>query len=181
MKAPRQSAAMIRRLAGCLAAAIFLTSCASLPPPSTASSVDLTRYAGDWYEIEAFPNWFQGGCTATKASYTPRPDGKIRVLNTCERNGQPVSIEGTARVVPESNNAKLKVSFFWPFEGDYWILDLDPSYRWAAVGTPNRKYLWILARTPQLDPAVLARLRVRLAAQGYDITRLRATPPADPS
>ncbi len=167
---------MISRIAGCLAAAILLTSCASLPPPQTVPSVDLARYAGSWHEIESFPNWFQGGCTKTKAEYSPLPDGRIRVVNTCERNGRPVRIEGTARVVPGSNNSKLKVSFFWPFEGDYWVLDLDPAYRWAAVGHPNRKYLWILARSPQLEPDELARIRQRLAAQGYDISRLRPTP-----
>lgn len=161
-------------------ATLALCACATrLPPPATVPSVDLARYAGDWYEIESFPAWFQRGCAATKASYTPLPDGKIRVVNTCQRHGRPVSIEGTARVVPGSNNSKLKVRFFWPFEGDYWILDLDPAYRWAAVGHPNRRYLWILSRTPQLDPALLASIRTRLAAQGYDISRLRATPSAD--
>ena len=171
---------MIPRFAACLALPALLASCASGPPPSTVPSVDLARYAGPWHEIESFPNWFQRGCAATKATYTPQPDGKIRVVNTCERRGRPVSIEGTARVVPGSNNAKLKVSFFRPFEGDYWILDLDPSYRWAAVGHPNRKFLWILSRTPQLDPALRASIRARLAAQGYDISRLRPTPPARP-
>lgn len=169
---------MFRRAAQCLAAAFLLASCTSLRPPQTAPAVDLARYAGDWYEIEAFPNWFQGGCTGTKANYTSRPDGKIRVLNTCARNGRAVSIEGTARAVAGSSNSKLKVRFFWPFEGDYWILEVDPSYRWAAVGTPDRKYLWILSRTPQLDPVILNSLRTRLAAQGYDISRLRPTPPA---
>jgi apolipoprotein D and lipocalin family protein len=170
---------MIQRLAAGLALTVFLTSCASLPPPATAPSVDLARYAGTWHEIASFPNWFQRGCAGTKATYTPLPDGRLRVLNTCERGGRATSIEGTARVVPGSNNSKLKVRFFWPFEGDYWILHLDPSYRWAAVGTPNRKFLWILARTPQLDPTVLASLRTRLAAQGYDISRLQTTLPVN--
>jgi apolipoprotein D and lipocalin family protein len=172
----RQPLRVIQRITVCLAVAISLASCASVPPPATVPSVDLSRYAGDWYEIESFPNWFQRGCAATKANYTPLPDGRIRVINTCERSGRPVSIEGTARVVPGSNNSKLKVSFFWPFEGDYWILDLDPSYRWAAVGHPNRRYLWILARAPQLDPALLASIKGRLAAQGYDISLLKPTP-----
>lgn len=141
--------------------------------------MDLARYAGDWHEIESFPNWFQRGCVGTKANYAPAPGGKIRVVNTCNRSGKPVSIEGSARVVPGSNNAKLKVRFFWPFEGDYWILELDPAYRWAAVGHPNRRYLWILARAPQLDPAELESIRAKLAAKGYDISRLRPTQAAD--
>jgi apolipoprotein D and lipocalin family protein len=175
---PRQTSVMTLRLAGCLASTVLLASCASLPPPATVPSVDLARYSGDWYEIESFPAWFQRGCAGTKASYTPAPDGRIRVVNTCTRGQKSVSIEGVARVVPESNNSKLKVRFFWPFEGDYWILELDPAYRWAAVGHPNRQYLWILARDPQLDPAELAGIRAKLAAKGYDINRLRRTPPA---
>jgi apolipoprotein D and lipocalin family protein len=175
---PRQTSVMTLRLAGCLVSTVMLASCASLPPPATVPSVDLARYSGDWYEIESFPAWFQRGCAGTKASYTPTPDGRIRVINTCTRGQKSVSIEGVARVVPESNNSKLKVQFFWPFEGDYWILELDPAYRWAAVGHPNRKYLWILARDPQLDPAELAGIRAKLAAKGYDINRLRRTPAA---
>jgi apolipoprotein D and lipocalin family protein len=175
---PRQTSVMTLRLAGCLVSTVMLASCASLPPPATVPSVDLARYAGDWYEIESFPAWFQRGCAGTKASYTPAPDGRIRVVNTCTRGQKSVSIAGSARVVRGSNNSKLKVRFFWPFEGDYWILELDPAYRWAAVGHPNRQYLWILARDPQLDPAELAGIRAKLAAKGYDINRLRRTPPA---
>jgi len=158
----------IRGLA--LGGATLLAACATLPPPTTVPSVDLSRYAGEWYEVEAFPTWFQRGCTGARATYTPQADGTIRVINTCQRSDR------TARI----NNSKLKVRFFWPFEGDYWILDLDPAYRWAAVGTPNRKYLWILSRTPQLDPALLARIRTRLASQGYDISRLRPATPVPP-
>jgi len=167
---------MTLRIAGSVLAAALLASCASLPPPTTAPSVDLGRYAGDWYEIESFPNWFQRGCAGTKANYTPLPDGRIRVVNTCTRGAKPVSIEGVARVVPGSNNTKLKVRFFWPFEGDYWILELDRDYRWAAVGDPSRKYLWILARSPDLEAGQLADIRLKLAAKGYDISRLRRTP-----
>lgn len=169
---------MTFRFVFCLLASLGLVACVSVSPPSTVPSVDLARYAGDWYEIESFPNWFQRGCSGTKANYTPRADGKIRVINTCERAGKREAIEGTARVVAGSNNSKLKVSFFWPFEGDYWILDLDPAYRWAAVGSPDRKYLWILARQRALEPGTLQAIRARLAAQGYDVSRLRSTPPA---
>jgi apolipoprotein D and lipocalin family protein len=161
----------------CAAMAVLFSSCASVPAPITVDSVDLGRYSGDWYEIESFPSWFQSGCAATKARYTPQADGTVEVINACQRRGRTYSIEGTARVVPGSNNSKLKVRFFGPFEGDYWIIELDPAYRWAAVGSPNRKYLWILSRTPQIDPALLGRIRARLAAQGFDISRLRSTPP----
>ena len=170
---------MIRAAGVCLTA-FLLCSCATrLPPPATVGAVDLNRYAGEWYEIESFPSWFQSGCTGTKAAYTPQADGTVKVVNTCvRRGGRPTSIEGSARVVPGSNNDKLKVRLFGPFEGDYWIIALDPGYRWAAVGTPDRRYLWVLAREPQLDPAILGRIRARLAAQGFDVSRLRPTPPA---
>jgi len=176
----RQPVCMFAVRGFALVGAMLLAACATLPPPTTVPSVDLARYAGDWYEVEAFPAWFQRGCTGARAAYTPQADGTIRVVNTCQRGDRTARIEGTARAVPGSNNSKLKVRFFWPLEADYWILDLDPAYRWAAVGTPNRKYLWILARTPQLDPDVLVRLRARLAAQGYDISRLRPARSAPP-
>lgn len=163
------------RIPAAVFAAGLLCSCSSVPPPSTVQSVDLNRYAGDWYEVEAFPNFFQRGCEKSKANYAPMPGGKIRVVNSCIRNGKPASITGTATPVPGSNNSKLKVRFFGPFAGDYWILDLDKDYRWAAVGHPNREYLWILARTPKLDAATLAGIRTRLAAQGYDIGRLASS------
>lgn len=105
------------------------------------------------------------------------PDGRIRVVNSCIRNGKPASITGTATPVPGSNNSKLKVRFFGPFAGDYWILDLDKDYRWVAVGHPNREYLWILARSPKIDSDTLTRIRTRLAAQGYDIGRLAPSVP----
>ncbi len=159
---------------------LLLCACAGthVHPPATVPFVDLKRYAGQWYEIESFPTWFQSGCQASRAFYTPLPDGAIKVVNTCDRRGKTASVEGTARVVPGSNNSKLKVRFFGPFEGDYWILDLDPDYRWVAVGAPNRRYLWILSRTPQIDPSLLGRIRARLAAQGFDVSRLQPASPA---
>ena len=176
-RAPRGNmTTMSRAVLACLGLA--LAGCSSLPPPRTVASVNLSRYAGTWHEIESFPNFFQRGCTGTKAVYTPLADSTIRVVNTCVRGGRESSVTGTARPVPGSGNAKLKVRLGGPFEGDYWILDLDRDYRWAAVGHPNRRYLWILAREPRLDAQTLGRIRLGLAAQGYDISRLRPTPPA---
>jgi apolipoprotein D and lipocalin family protein len=170
---------MIRAIPPALAC-LLVCSCATthVQPPATVPSVDLKRYAGEWYEIESFPTWFQSGCEASKAVYTPKPDGTVKVVNTCTRRGKIASVEGTARVVPGSNNSKLKVRFFGPFEGDYWILELDPAYRWVAVGSPDRRYLWILSRTAQIDPALLGSIRARLAAQGFDVSRLRPSNPA---
>jgi len=147
-------------------------------PLRTVSHVDLARYVGTWYEIASYPQRFQKGCTATAAVYTLRDDGKIQVVNRCNRDsldGRETIAKGRARIVDRQTNAKLKVSFFWPFWGDYWIIDLDPEYRYAVVGHPNRKYLWILSRTRTMDPTVYSGILERLSAQGYDVGRLQIT------
>jgi apolipoprotein D and lipocalin family protein len=152
---------------------------AAAPPPlETVPHVELARYVGTWYEIASYPQRFQKGCTGTTATYTLRNDGTVEVLNRCARdslNGRVTVARGRARVVDKQSNAKLKVSFFWPFWGDYWIIDLGRDYEYAVVGHPSRKYLWILSRTPVLDDAVYDGILERLRAQGYDTTRLVRT------
>jgi apolipoprotein D and lipocalin family protein len=140
-------------------------------PLETVSAVDLDRYLGTWYEIASYPAWFQRDCTATTAEYSRRVDSLIRVVNSCRKgslSGRLDRSTGRAKVVEGSGNAKLRVSFFWPFWGDYWIIDLDPDYRWAVVGEPKRDYLWILSRTPTMDESVYEAVVARLAAKGYD-------------
>jgi apolipoprotein D and lipocalin family protein len=158
--------------------AVFLTllsSCVStqhgnqLPPLQTVSHVDLHRYVGLWYEIGRYPNSFQKGCQDSTAMYTVRPDGKIDVVNSC-RNDQDGSLreaKGRAWVVDKNSNARLKVSFFWPFRGDYWIIDLGREYEYAVVGTPNRRYLWILSRTPEMHPDILEKIVQNVEKQGF--------------
>jgi apolipoprotein D and lipocalin family protein len=148
------------------------------PPLETVSNVDLKRYSGTWFEIARYPNRFQKDCYASRAIYRLRDDGFVDVTNVCHEGsleGPERSVQGKARVVDPVSNAKLEVSFFWPFWGDYWIIDLDPDYRWAVVGHPQRTYLWILARTPTLDRTILAEIRQRLTAQKYDVSRLIMT------
>jgi apolipoprotein D and lipocalin family protein len=149
------------------------------PTLQTVSYVDLARYVGDWFEIARTPNDFQEDCVGTTAYYSLRGDGRVAVTNRCREDalrGEEKSICGVARVVDKETNAKLKVTFFWPFEGDYWIIDLDPSYRWAVVGEPRRRYLWILSRTPTLDAHTYDAILARLPDAGYDPTRLLRTP-----
>ncbi len=144
----------------------------------TVAHVDLARYAGMWYEIASYPQRFQKGCTGTIATYTLRADGSVEVLNRCARdslNGRITVAKGRARVVDKTSNAKLKVSFFWPFWGDYWIIDLGRDYEYAVVGHPSRKYLWILCRRPTMAPAIYEGILERLREQGYDTGRLRRT------
>jgi apolipoprotein D and lipocalin family protein len=147
-------------------------------PLETVDSVDLERYLGLWYEIASYPMFFQKNCTATTATYSLREDGLIKVINSCRKgslDGKLKEAKGRAKVVDTETNAKLKVSFFGPFWGDYWIIDLDPDYQWAVVGGPKRKYLWILSRTPQMDPALYDEIVSRLPAMGYDPNALNRT------
>jgi apolipoprotein D and lipocalin family protein len=149
-----------------------------LPPLQTVAHVDLSRYVGTWYEIAHFPQSFQRGCTGTTATYTLRKDGDVDVLNRCRKgslDGKEKSALGRARVVDRATNAKLEVSFFRPFWGDYWIIDLAGDYSYAVVGHPGRDYLWILARTPTMADATLQSIVARLQAQGYETSRLVRT------
>ncbi len=147
----------------------------SLPPLQTVPKVDLDRYMGTWYEIASFPQRFQKGCVASKATYSLRSDGRVSVLNECRDktlDGKLRTAKGTAWVVDKSTYAKLKVRFFWPFSGDYWIIDLGADYEYAVVGHPKRTYLWILSRKPRMDSKTYEGILQRLKAQAYDISRL---------
>jgi apolipoprotein D and lipocalin family protein len=160
-----------------LAALLALGDCtaagATMPPLTTVEHVDLTRYLGAWYEVARYPNSFQKNCLRSEASYSLREDGDIRVVNTCQmQGGKSRSIEGKAWVVDRASNAKLKVRFFWPFSGSYWIVELGKEYEYAVVGHPGRKYLWILSRTPAMDPALFAEICGRLPSHGYDPGKL---------
>ncbi|MBZ5544262.1 MAG: lipocalin family protein [Acidobacteriia bacterium] len=154
------------------------TSANNPAPLRTVSHVDLTRYVGTWYEIASYPQRFQKGCTATAAVYTLRDDGMIEVVNRCNRDsldGRETIARGRARIIDPQTNAKLKVSFFWPFWGDYWIIDLDPGYRYAVVGHPKRKYLWILSRTPEMDGTTYEEIVEQIRAASYDPEKLIKT------
>jgi len=133
-------------------------------------SVDLSRYVGRWYEISRLTNGFQKKCADTvTANYVMRADGKIEVINRCRKaSGEYATAKGKAKIVDKKTNAKLKVTFFWPFYGDYWILDLGPNYEYAVVGEPGREYLWILSRSPRMDEALYQQLLRKMAAQGFN-------------
>jgi len=161
-----------------IAACATTTSRLHLAELRTVQHVDLTRYMGTWYEIASFPQWFQRGCVASTATYSFRADGGVDVVNRCHKerlDGEEISATGRARVADPATNAKLKVSFFRPFWGDYWIVDLGADYEFAVVGHPSRDYLWILSRRPTMDEAVYEGILVRLKAQGYDTGRLQRT------
>lgn len=152
-------------------------------PVRTVPFVDLDRYVGDWFEIARFPNRFQQRCVDdVRARYVRRADGRLDVLNQCRTGDGRIDAHGVARVVDNRTFARLEVrfapawlgflSFVW---GDYWILGLAEDYSWAVVGSPDREYLWILARTLHLDDASRAAARDIARADGFDVSRLIAT------
>lgn len=140
--------------------------------------VDIKRYTGVWYEIARYPHKFQDDCLGSKATYTLNDDGYITVLNECYKKTNGVEIKfvkGKAWIVDNKSNAKLKVSFFWPFTGDYWIIELGKNYEYAVVGHSERKYLWILSRTKNMDEELYKEILARLREKQYDTSKLIKT------
>jgi apolipoprotein D and lipocalin family protein len=187
---PKPMTAAIVRCLFPVAIAASLAACAtpemqSAVPLATVPKVDLDRYLGRWHELARTPNWFQRSCASdVTADYARRPDGTVSVVNSCRRaDGSVDRSEGTARIVDPATNAKLEVAFapeslrwipaVW---GNYWVIDLAPDYRYAIVGEPSRAYLWVLSRTTALDDATWKSIDARIAAAGYDRTKLTRTP-----
>lgn len=173
---------MLRR--ALLALPLIAAACATEPGPGTprtVGQVDLSRYAGVWFEAARFPTSFQDSarilCEAVSATYTLRPDGRMDVVNRCS-NALDGGAERVARGVARgasAGNDRLRVSFFWPFFGDYWVIGLDPDYRWSVVGTPGRDFLWILSRDARMAEADYAAALAIARREGFDTTRLRRT------
>ncbi len=172
-----------------LSLVITLSACVGSPGPvgntavpQPAKAVEIDRYLGTWYEYARYEAPFQKGCEAVSAQYSLREDGKIKVVNSCRQgavdgsiNGKAKQSTGKAKIVPDSNNAKLKVSFFGPFYGDYWVLDRADDYSWAIVGEPSGRYLWMLSREAKPAPEITALLQSRVKALGYDWSLIRLT------
>ena len=158
---------------------IFGCGSSNYAPLDVVDKVDVQRYLGKWYEIALLPNSFEKGCSCTTAEYSLIDSNTIRVINSCRKdsvNGKVDQANGKAFVVEGSNNAKLRVQFFWPFRGDYWIIDLDKeNYSYAVVGAPSRKYLWILSRSPKIDKELYNTLIEKCKAKGFDIIKLEKT------
>lgn len=152
--------------------------------PKTVSSVDLNRYTGKWFEIARYPNRFQKQCVGNvTAEYSLQSNNRITVINKClVKNGKIDEAEGEAKIIDTQSNSKLKVRFapkflsFLPFVwGDYWILDLGQNYDYALLGSPDRNYLWILSRTPNLDSATYEKLLQTAKREGFNADRLVKT------
>lgn len=155
------------------------------PPPLRAiTELSVERYMGRWYEIAKLPNWFQRQCVSdTSAQYSLLPQGGVQVLNQCRRpNGEMDQALGLAQQQGGPSSPKLKVRFapawlsFVPWVwGDYWVVDLDPAYELVAVSEPRREYLWVLSRTPTVEPTRYAALLARLSAMGLPVDKLETT------
>ncbi|XVE71108.1 hypothetical protein DITRI_Ditri10aG0124100 [Diplodiscus trichospermus] len=152
-------------------------------------NLDIKRYMGRWYEIASFPSRFQPRSGVnTRATYTLNEDGTVHVLNETFTDGKRGYIEGTAyKADPNSDEAKLKVKFYVPpflpiipVVGDYWVLYIDEDYRYALIGQPSRKYLWILCRQTHMDDELYNQLVQKAKDEGYDVSKLHKTPQSDP-
>ena len=154
-----------------------MVSCQSSSPLETVARVDIDRYQGKWYEIARLPQRFEEDCACVTAEYGKVED-YISVKNTCfDTIGQKWRVsEGKAFPQEGYENARLRVQFFFPFKGDYYIIDLDDDYNYALVGAPNRSYLWVLSRTPHLDQNTLDQLVATAVQKGFDTTQLIYTP-----
>ncbi|WP_395139715.1 lipocalin family protein [Schlegelella aquatica] len=191
--ARRARRARVALAAAALALSPGLALTADAPPLQPVPRVDLQRYAGLWYQVALYPNDFQSHCVSdTTATYTPRADGTIEVLNQCRRsNGEPDRAEGVARHASKApggvEGSVLEVRFApawlawlpWVW-GDYWVIQLADDYRYAVVSEPSRKYLWVLSRSPALSPDDDATIRTRLREQGFDLSRLQVHPQERP-
>lgn len=147
-------------------------------PLETVSHVDIDRYLGKWFEIARYEAPFQQGCVASQATYSLNSDGTLKVLNECRDKtleGKLRKAVGKAWVVDTVSNAKLKVQFFWPFKGDYWVIDLGKDYEYSVVSEPKRQFLWILSRTPHMDAKVFDSIVSNLSHLEFDVSRLKVT------
>ena len=165
---------------------ILAPALAADPPQAlrTIQSLDVPRYMGTWFEIAKYPNRFQKQCVRnTSAEYSLQKDGTVKVMNRCQlASGDMDEAEGQARQIGGLKSPKLEVRFapawlswlpmVW---GKYWVIDLDPEYQLVAVSEPSQEYLWVLARTPQVDPTAYNALLTRLAQKGFDVSKLELT------
>ena len=171
------------RLAIFLALASIVAGCNSSPPLDVAQNVDLKRFQGKWYEIAKLPRATQANCTGTTQYFTLKNDGSAELVNECHLG----SLDGTtrgatanAKIPDASAPAKLSVDFGGGFYGDYWILEVGDHYEYAVVGHPTRDYLWILSRTPKMDPATLQAAIDHAAAKKFDTSKLEYTEQPSP-
>ncbi|MDA3884219.1 MAG: lipocalin family protein [Candidatus Delongbacteria bacterium] len=162
----------------CMFLSIILASCSSSKFLKTVDNVDIEKYSGLWCEIARFDHSFEKGLKCVTANYKIREDGKITVVNkgVKESDLSGKKAEGVAWVPDEKFPGRLKVSFFWPFAGDYYIIHLDKDYQYVLVGAPNREYLWVLSRLEKLDDKIYNELVEIAKTNGFDTSKLKMVP-----
>ncbi len=146
---------------------------------TTVKELDLNRYLGKWYEIARFPHSFEKNLVGVTATYRLKDDGMIEVLNEGFKNtldGERSKAIGKAKIPNKLEPGKIKVSFFWIFYADYYVLELDENYQYAMIGSSSDKYFWILCRTAQMDPAVYNVLLDKASKRGYNLEKLYNVP-----
>lgn len=155
---------------------LLLSSCTGMPDNiKPVQPFELQRYLGTWYEIARLDHSFERGLSHITANYSLRDDGGVKVLNRgySEENKKWESAEGKAYFVDKTDTAYLKVSFFGPFYGSYVVFELEKeNYDYALISGPDKEYFWILARQPQLDPALLQTLIAKAKSLGFDTDKL---------
>ncbi len=142
----------------------------------TVQDVDIERYMGTWYEVARFPHSFEKNLVGVTATYRLKENGNVEVLNAgykYDLNGKRKSAKAFAKIPNPNEPGRLKVFFFWPFGADYLILDLDPDYQWAIVGSSSPNFLWILSRTPRLPEEQLQTLIGKAKSMGYKVENLQ--------
>ena len=152
------------------------TSSKSIIDKRVVTELNLEKYLGTWYEIARYDHRFERGMVGVTANYSMRDDGKIKVINSGYQgsfSGEYKEAIGKAKIPnPEEEPAKLKVSFFWIFYGDYYVLELDEDYQWVVIGSSSDKYLWILSRNPHISEDLYEELIKKIESRGYDSSKL---------
>ena len=157
---------------------ILLTSCKgqnSMIDKTVVKNLEIEKYLGLWYEIARYDHKFERGLVGVTANYSMREDGKIKVVNAGYKNtldGERSEAIGKAKIPNPDVPSKLKVSFFWIFYADYFVLELDKDYQWAVIGSRSDNYLWILSRTPEMEESIYNDLLNKLKSRGYDVSKL---------
>ncbi len=150
------------------------------PPTFDTVALDREKFLGRWFEIARYDMFFERGCVAVTSTYTRIDEADLKVVNRCVKDkldGPVKNVEGKSWAPdPQKEPGKLKIQFFWPFSGDFWVLDVAPDYSWALVGNGKKSSAWIFSRTSTLPEPLYLALVARLKARGYDPAKLLRIP-----
>ena len=159
----------------------FISGCAKFFNPDLhpqgVAVINPQKASGKWYEIASIPKGFATNCHCSYGEYQPL-EKAIKATNYCRRgaaNGPTSRASARLYPIPNTGNHKLLLKFSWPFQGEYWIIYMDPNYQYALSGTPSRRYLWITSKKPYLDQKTINKLKDIAKKQGYPVEKLKMT------